>query len=176
MTIISDPCLAPVAAPRPVVQVTPDIVSTIEEFRDAYVARDVERMLALFADDAELTWAAGTFRGKDAIRKVFEWDIRLSPTAEVRDAGCGVVASGRTVVWERVVSLTADGVPYEEPAVTVYELDDEGRIVRLRSYYDKLALMHQVASGYPGVRGWVLRRVTGFLVALGSRGLDVRPG
>lgn len=148
----------------------------LEEYRDAYLARDVDRMIELFADDAELTWAVGTFRGKDAIRKVLEWDVRLSPTASVRDAGCGVMVSGRTVVWERVVSLTAEGIPYEHPAVTVFELDDEGRIRRLRSYYDKLAVLDRVASRYPGLRGRVFRRVTGYLVALGSKGLDVRPG
>lgn len=166
MTIVeSDQALAPALGI--------DLVSRTKEFEDAYVARDVDRLLALFADDAELTWAPGTFRGKDEIRKALEWDVRLSPTASVRDVGCGMVVSGQTVVWERVVSSTAEGIPYEEPAVTVYQFDGEGRIVRLRSYYDKLALMHQVASRYPGVKGWVFRKVTGYLVALGSKGLDV---
>lgn len=111
----------------------------------------------------------------DVASLVLEWDVRLSPTASVRDTGRGVVVSGRTAVSERVVSLTAKGIPYEEPAATVFEFDDQGRIVRLRSYYDKLALMHQIASRYPGFKGWVFRRLTGYLVALGSKGLDAPP-
>ena len=86
-----------------------DVASLIAEYRDAYLARDLERLVALFADDAELTWAVG-------------------------------------------------------------------RIRRLRAYYDKLDLMHQIAARYPRVRGWVFRKLTGFLVGLGSKGLDVRPG
>jgi ketosteroid isomerase-like protein len=145
------------------------------DLRDAYQARDVERLMGLFADDAELSWATGTFRGKDAIRKVFEWDVRLSPTAVVRHAGVGVIATDHTIVSERIVNLTAEGIPYEERAITVIEVDDAGLIRSMRSYYDKLAIMHQVASGYPGLRGRVLRALTGFLVRLGSKGLDVSP-
>lgn len=155
--------------------VPPDLLGAVEEYRDAYQARDVERMMKLFADDAELVWAAGAFRGKDAVRKVLEWDVRLSPTAVVRDAGIGTIGAERTVVAERVVSLSAEGVPYEETAVTMFEFDDAGLIRSMRSYYDRLAIMHQVASAYPGVRGRVLRTVTGFLVRLGSKGLDVSP-
>jgi ketosteroid isomerase-like protein len=147
----------------------------VERFRDAYQARDVERMLELFADDAGLSWAGGTFRGKEAIRKVLEWDVRLSPTATVRDAGVGVIAADHTVVSERIVNLTAEGIPYEERAVTVYEFDDAGLIHSLRSYYDKLAIMHQIASGYPGFRGRFLRALTGYLVRLGSKGLEAAP-
>jgi ketosteroid isomerase-like protein len=150
-------------------------IALSERFREAYEARDVERLVELFADDAELTWAVGTFRGKDAIRKVFEWDIRLSPTAVVHDAGIGVVALGHTLISERVVNLTAEGIPYEERAVSIMELNDDGLIRSLRSYYDKLAIMQQVASGYPGIRGRVFRAVTGSLARLGSKGLEVSP-
>jgi ketosteroid isomerase-like protein len=149
-----------------------EVARCVQEYRDAYQARDVERMLALFADDAELTLAPGTFRGKDAIRKLLDWDVRLSPAATVRDAGIGVHVAEHTAVSERVISLTFEGIPYEEQAVTVFEFDEEGKIRRLRSYYDKLALMDEIASRYPGIRGWIFRRLTGFLVAQGRRGLD----
>jgi hypothetical protein len=106
---------------------------------------------------------------------VLEWDVRLSPTAVVRATGTGVIASDHTVVSERVVNLTAEGIPYEEQAFTVVELDDRGLIRRLRSYYDKLAIMHQIASGYPGLRGRIFRALTGYLVRLGSKGMEVSP-
>jgi ketosteroid isomerase-like protein len=152
-----------------------DHIQLIEEFRDAYQRRDINRLMGLFADDAELTWAVGTFRGKAAVRKVFEWDFRLSPAVNVRDAGVGVISSDHTVVFERVVEATAEGIPYEERAVTIYEMNDAGQIHRMRSYYDKLSILHQVASRYPGLRGRLLRSMTGFLVRLGSRGLTVSP-
>jgi ketosteroid isomerase-like protein len=149
------------------------VLRTVEEYRDAYQARDIDRMLASFADDAELTLAPGTFRGKDAIRRVLEWDARLSPTASVRDVGVGVVVSGRKAVWERAISLTYEGIPYEEEATLVLELDDAGRIVRFRSYYDKLDVMERIAAGYPGLQGRIFRALIGYLVAQGRKGLDV---
>lgn len=76
-----------------------ELARRLEAYRSAYEARDVDGMLALFADDAEVVAAPGTFRGKAALRKLFEWDVRMSPTATVRDAGLGVLVSGRTVVW-----------------------------------------------------------------------------
>jgi hypothetical protein len=64
-------------------------------------------MLALFADDAEFTLAPGTFRGKEEIRKVLEWDVRLSPTASVREAGIGVLAGGHAAVGQGRKGLDA---------------------------------------------------------------------
>lgn len=151
------------------------VAGKVEDYRDAYQARDVDRMLALFADDAELTAAPGTFRGKEAIRRFFEWDVRLSPTASVRRTGIGVLVAGQTAVTESVISETAEGIPYEVPSVAVFEFDGDNRIRRLRSYYDKLAIMDQVASGYPGLKGRFFRKQIGYLVALGTRGLDTSP-
>ncbi len=143
-----------------------------EEFRSASQDRDVERMLALFADDAEATMAPGTFRGKAAIRKLFEWEVRLSPVSTSKDTGLGMVVVGQSVVWERQVSETAEGVPYTTDVVTILGFDDSGLIRRYRSYYDKLAVMEQVASGMSGVYGWFARALVGYLVAQGEKGLD----
>ena len=154
-------------------EVESEIRGRVAEYVSAYEARDIDRLMELFADDAEVTLAPGTFRGKQAIRKVFEWDAKLSPTASVRDRGVGLLVSGRTAVAERVILLTYKGIPYEEEVTTIVEFDDHGLIRRWRSYYDKLALMHQIASRYPGIQGRIFRRVTGYLVAQGRKGLDV---
>ena len=173
MTIAPVSDRAPEQAPYPSGDVPESgLAGRIEEYRDAYQARDVDRLLALFADDAQVTAAPGTFRGKDAIRKLLDWDARLSPTASVRDTGIGVLISGQTVVWEHVISLTYENIPYEEAATKVVEFDEGGKIRRLRSYYDKLAIMDQIASRYPGIQGRIFRKLTGYLVAQGSKGLD----
>lgn len=149
-----------------------ELARRVEDYRSAYQARDVGGMLALFADDAELTAAPGTFRGRAAIRKFLEWDARVSPTATIQDTGLGVLIVGRSAVWERQVLETAEGVPFREAAVTVLEFDDAGLIRRYRSYYDKLAVLDQITSGMSGVYGWFARTLVGYLVALGKRGLD----
>lgn len=149
-----------------------DVKHQVETFRAAYEARDVDRMVELFADDAEYTLAPGTFRGKSAIRRLLEWDARLSPTATIRDTGLKILASDRTVVWERQLALTAEGVSYQENALTVIEFDDAGLIRNVRSYYDKLDVLNQIASGLSGPTGWIMKRLTGYLVAQGKKGLD----
>ena len=173
MTIAPVPDRAPQPAPHPSGDVHESgHAGRIEDYRNAYQARDVDRMLTLFADDAEVTVAPGTFRGREEIRRLLDWDARLSPTASVRDAGIGVLVDGQTVVWEHTVSLTYENIPYEEAATKVFEFDDGGKIRRLRSYYDKLTIMDQIASHYPGIQGWIFRKLTGYLVAQGSKGLD----
>ena len=149
-----------------------ELVGRVEEFRDAYMARDLDRMTGAFAEDAELTATPGTFRGKDAIRDFLAWDARLSPTAVVRDVGIGLLVCPPTVVWEREISLTYEGVPYQELAATVIEFDDANQIRRYRSYYDKLAVIDEIAHGMPGLAGLVTRSVTGYLVRAGKKGLN----
>jgi len=144
----------------------------IEDFRLAYESRNMDAMMALFADDAEFVAAPGTFRGKQAVRLFLEWDGRLSPTARIRDVRSGVLVTGRTASWERVISLTYQGIPYEERTMAVVEFDEHGLITSLRSYYDKLDVIDQIASRSTGIRGWIDKKVTGYLVAAGRRGLD----
>jgi SnoaL-like protein len=78
-----------------------ELARRVEEYRAAFQARDVDGMLELFADDAELTAAPGTFRGKAAIRRFLQWDARVSPAATIRDTGLGVLIVDRSAVWER---------------------------------------------------------------------------
>lgn len=147
-------------------------VAQVERFREAYLARDVDRMMTFFSDDAELVAAPGVFTGKDAIRTFLQWDADLSPAASIDDVGVGVASVGEDcVVWERVIHLTFEGIPYQEAAATILELDDAGLIRRYRSYYDKLAVVDQIAAGLPGIGGWFTKEVVGAVVAAGGMGL-----
>lgn len=149
------------------------IVAQVERFREAYLARDVDAMVALFAADAELVAAPGVFQGKESIRAFLQWDADLSPTVSVDDVGLGVrVAGDDAVVWERVIHLTYEGIPYREDAATILQLNADGLIRRYRSYYDKLAVVDQIAAGLPGVGGWFSKQVVDVVVAAGSRGLQ----
>jgi hypothetical protein len=76
-------------------------------------------MLALFANDAEVTMAPGTFRGKAAIRKFFEWEMRMAPVATSNDTGLGMVLVGRSVVWECQISAMVQGVSHTTDAVRI---------------------------------------------------------
>lgn len=129
-------------------------------------------MLALFADDAEVTAAPGTLRGKAAIWKFFEWDAWISPAVTIRDTGLGVLVVGRSVVWERHALETAEGVPFREEAVTILEFDDADLIRRYRSLLRQSGILAQITSGMSSIYGWLTRELVAHLVALGRKGLD----
>jgi ketosteroid isomerase-like protein len=157
---------APVAGPSE---------GTVEEvvcrFREAYDARDIDAAVELFAEDADWTLGPGTFTGKEALRRVLEWDVGLSPASRSRESGIGMLVKGNVAVTERVVEQTAEGIPFVCPLISVFELNEDGKIQHLRSFYDKLAIIQQVAREYPGVKGWFLRRIVNILVAEGEKGL-----
>ena len=146
--------------------------ATLEALRAAYLARDVDAMVALFAEDAELAAAPGDFVGREEIRRFLAWDAELSPEASVEDVGIGVRPAGAdAVVWERIIDLAYEGAPYREEVVTIVEFDQSGLIHRYRSYYDKLAVVQQVAAGLPGAGGFVTRGVVDVLVAAANMGV-----
>jgi ketosteroid isomerase-like protein len=144
----------------------------VERFREAYDRRDVDGALELFADDAVLVFAPRAFRGKAEIRHGLEWDARLSPTSETRLSGIEVLATANVAVVESMVQQTADGIGYECPVVTVIELGDDRKITRMSSYYDRLAIMQQVASKSPGLRGGVFRRLVNLSVSQAEKGVE----
>jgi ketosteroid isomerase-like protein len=165
--------VAPMAEPV-AIEREAEIREKVAEYVAAYEARDIDRIMAMFAEGAEVTVAPGTIRGKADIRKLYEWDAQLSPAPKVRESGIGVLVSGTVAVCEQRIAMTAEGVPYEEALARFFVFDDAGLITRLAAYYDKLAVMHQIATGYPGIRGRVFRMLTGYLVTLGRKGLDVK--
>jgi len=147
------------------------VLEVIKGYSAAYEARDVQAMLAFFAEDADVTAGPGTFHGKEAVKQFLTWDVGLSPTVKIRAVGAGTVVSRNVAVSERVIEATYEGIQYEHPIVTVYELDHDAKIQHMRAYYDKLAIDQQVASRTPGVRGWFAKRMVNYLVAQGEKGL-----
>jgi ketosteroid isomerase-like protein len=150
------------------------IMQTLDGFYQAFEDRNVEAALAFFADDAVWTIAPGAFKGRQELRRALEWDARITPTIQSRLSGIGLVVRGKVAVREVVYTATFEGISYDYPCVTVFEFGGDGLIRAMRSYYDKLAIEHQIADRYPGVKGWVFEKMVGFLVAQGNRGIDPR--
>ncbi len=148
------------------------IEDVVEELDRALEKRDVQAVLEFFADDAEWRLAPGTFSGKDDIRRYLEWDMRTSPKAAYRLTGVGVLAAGNVAVRETVVEQVWQGISYDYPALTVIEFNDDRKIQRMRSYYDKLGLEQRVAAKTPGIKGWAFRKLISFMVAQGQKGLS----
>jgi len=125
----------------------------------------------LFAEDGDWRVGPGTFTGKDGVRRLFEWDVSLSPTLTSQEEGVGIVAKGTVGFRAHRVEQTAEGIPISYPCLSVFEVNEAGKIQHVRSYYDKLGIMHNIASKYPGVKGWFFRKMVNTLVAQGEKGL-----
>jgi ketosteroid isomerase-like protein len=145
--------------------------NAVEGYVEAFARRDVEKALEFFSEDAEMTEPPGTFKGKEGVRQLLEWDVRLSPVAKSHPLGIGLLVKDNAAVEEEVLEQTYEGRPYDYPLVRVFEIGDDGKIRRLRVYFDRLSIEQQVAMQYSGVRGWLFKRLINFIVAQGEKGL-----
>jgi ketosteroid isomerase-like protein len=110
--------------------------------REAAVARDKDTWLALFADDAIVEDPIGPshfdpegkgHRGKEAIAKFF--DVAIAPSelefnfAETFQCGNEEANVGNIMITARGFRVIAEGV-------FTYRVNDEGKIVALRAYWE----------------------------------------
>ena len=120
--------------------------------REAAVAHDKETWLALFADDAVVEDPIGPshfdpegngHRGKEAIAKFFDKAIAPSELAfnfsETYQCGNEEANIGNIVIVARGYRVVAEGI-------FTYRVNDEGKIVALRAYWE---LSRAAASAQP---------------------------
>jgi hypothetical protein len=55
-----------------------------------------------------------------------------------------LLVKDNVAVEEEVLEQTYEGRPYEYPLVRVFEIGDDGKIRRLRMYFDRLSIEQQV--------------------------------
>lgn len=107
-----------------------DVVS---EHLEAFADRDLERVLATFADDATFSTADGTIVGRRALRQLFAESFALPVEVEMQQRVMHV--SGDTVACELAEAITAQGVTHTLDVAGFYTVRD-GRLVRVRVYRD----------------------------------------
>jgi ketosteroid isomerase-like protein len=147
-----------------------EIESIVRDFHEAYVKRDVEKMLSFFAEDAVLVTPAGTFKGKHEVKRYWTWETGVSPTETSRASGIGIMVKENRAVSEAVSEGDFEGKKFEAPGIVVYEFSD-GKIQRMRMYYDKLSIVKQVAMQYTGITGWFMKRLVNYIVGQAEKGL-----
>lgn len=145
----------------------------VRRFENAYANNDVEGALALFAEDGLWAISPGVFKGKERIQQVLDWTARLNTeAANVRPAGIGVLVKENIAISETRNEESAEGIRYAYPCVSVFEFNADGKIQRLRTYYEKLTLVQSVANQLPGIKGWLAKKLINSVVAQGEKGLD----
>jgi limonene-1,2-epoxide hydrolase len=119
----------------------------VRRFLAALKKSDVSELVSFFSADAVwIDGPRGTYRGVDAIRTEIESQVQVVPslTVEVRN----LVASGGVVMVERADTFETQGKSLDLEVVGVFEIDGNGRIARLRDYYDLNSLMDRVAAAF----------------------------
>jgi uncharacterized protein len=113
----------------------------VDRLYAAFLAGDGEGMIALMADDVEVTFLGqGTYLGIPAVRRFMEFsagllrdvDFRIQTVIIDGDVGCAI--------WEETAT-TRDGKPWSNHGVDVIRVRD-GRIVSLHENND-VTLVHE---------------------------------
>ena len=101
----------------------------------AFLAGDGEGMIALMADDVEVTFLGqGTFHGIPAVRGFMSFSAGLLRDVEFRIQTVIIDGDVGAAVWEESAT-TRDGKPWENHGVDVIRVRD-GRIVSLHENND----------------------------------------
>jgi steroid Delta-isomerase len=110
--------------------------------REAAMARDKEAWLALFADDAVVEDPIGPshfdpdgkgHRGKEAIAKFF--DMAIAPS-QLEFNFAATYQCGNEEANVGNIVIVASGYRVVAEGVFTYRVDDEGKIVALRAYWE----------------------------------------
>jgi ketosteroid isomerase-like protein len=139
-------------------------------FGEAFVKRDVEKMLSFFAEDAVWVSPAGTFKGKEEIKRILTWDTQTMPTVKAKRSGIELMVKENKAVAEDIDEGWTEGKKFEMLAITVFEFSDE-KIQHIRLFYDRLSIIKQVAMQYKGITGWFAKRLINYIVGCAEKGL-----
>jgi uncharacterized protein (TIGR02246 family) len=116
---------------------------------DAFNRKDLEGLLSFFADNAVMVRPEGAFRGKDEIRRFYEWNFAgyLKNTLVEKD----FVIEGDKVVLEFVSEATvARGrkeLKQHLPGIVMFVFRGE-LVQQVHDYYNKLLSAQQLANGW----------------------------
>jgi uncharacterized protein (TIGR02246 family) len=119
----------------------------LSELHLAINNRDLDKAMALFADDASwIVMPGGTCYSKDEIRKYLEKTMKTYERFTLRDIHPPVV-SGEMATHEFMYDVKIKSGPEGSvPSVVVAEFRN-GRIAQIRNYVDKLEAVKQLARG-----------------------------
>lgn len=118
--------------------------AVVRDFLASWQNASVEKLSAFFNEDAVYTDPRGVQRGLDAIKKIWEGDLQLTPhtTVDIKS----IAANGATVMVERVDTANIEGKPFSFEIVGVFEVGADGLIKRWREYFDSASIADQLKA------------------------------
>jgi steroid delta-isomerase len=112
----------------------PDVARTLERYAAFVSAGDVDGIVALYAPEAtiEIPVGSGVRRGIEAIR-AFYAENELAERLELSGAVCAAAGEAAAPMRARI---RRDGRLYEIDVIDVVAFDAQGRLTRLRAFFD----------------------------------------
>jgi ketosteroid isomerase-like protein len=107
---------------------------------------DNQHMLSFITEDTLWIVPQGTFKGIAQIDKYLTWVYSNNKDYKITENGIGIIVQGDTAVTEHDISGIYDGLPWSVQAVCIWQFKD-GKIEALRTFYDVLSQVQQLAKG-----------------------------
>ena len=110
---------------------------TVQRYTEVFSAGDKEGYVGLFAEDATLEDPVGgeVHRGLDAIRAFWDMTREMTPRIELTLTG-PVRVAGQEAAFPGEARPTVGDEAMAIPVVDTLAFDDDGRITRLRAFWD----------------------------------------
>jgi limonene-1,2-epoxide hydrolase len=122
-----------------------DREAVVRDFVAAWGEGDARKLADFFTDDA-VVWNDGrtTVRGREAIHEHFT--LQLSACTDCDFEITQTAVSGNTVFNERIDRMKVAGAQVELPVAGVFEVDDAGKLIAWRDYFDLNTVMTQLSA------------------------------
>ncbi len=124
------------------------IKSIIRNMLKAYNNRDLTSVLSFFADDATYIRSEGTFRGKEEIKRYYNWSY--SNYSEIKLVEKVIIVEGDRAVLEWALegtSVMGGGKKAQLQGLDLFEFKN-GKVQEVHIYQDRLLVAKQLASGW----------------------------
>jgi ketosteroid isomerase-like protein len=126
----------------------------LQDMHAAMNKRDFDKAISFFADDAVDVSPDGTFNGKAEVKRHFEWMAKTAAkngVDDIRLTEVGIYVEGNVATHLFSMDGTTKKGKMSVPSVAVAEFKN-GKVQRISSYYDRLALAKAMASGVIATR------------------------
>ena len=107
----------------------------VDTYVDAVNTKNIEKMLALFAEDGVLVHPIGTFEGHEKLRQFYEGIVMKADTK----LSVGLRASEGNVAIAEVTGVSPHAPDDPQYACDVFQVDEAGRVKHLAIYYRNMA-------------------------------------
>jgi limonene-1,2-epoxide hydrolase len=118
--------------------------SVVRNFLAAWKRSDIDEIVSFISDDAVYIGPRGVHHGIGAIKALIQSFVKVTPSTIV-DVKT-LVATGGTVMVERVDNFDVQGKPFGLEVAAVFEVDSNGQISRWRDYYDLRSIEDRIAA------------------------------